>query len=72
MTSPAIVESLDQDLQAAKGSTVLSATDGDTGLDLLRRHRVGVLLTDLMMPQHQRHGSAARREDRSRPRPRSC
>src|SRR6476469_3090581 len=29
---------------------VLAATDGNTALDILRKHRVGVLLTDLMMP----------------------
>jgi two-component system response regulator HydG len=34
-----------------EGLTVLSATDGATGLALLRKHRVGVLLTDLMMPK---------------------
>ncbi|MBA3539556.1 MAG: sigma-54-dependent Fis family transcriptional regulator [Deltaproteobacteria bacterium] len=47
---PAIVESLTKIFQR-EGMTVLSATDGNTGLDLLRKHRVGVLLTDLMMPQ---------------------
>jgi two-component system, NtrC family, response regulator HydG len=47
---PAIVESLTK-IFRREGLTVLAATDGDTGLDLLRRHRVGVLLTDLMMPQ---------------------
>ena len=34
-----------------EGLTVLSATDGSAGLELLRKHRVGVLLTDLMMPR---------------------
>ncbi len=47
---PAIVESLTK-IFKREGMTVLSATDGTAGLDLLRRHRVGVLLTDLMMPQ---------------------
>jgi two-component system, NtrC family, response regulator HydG len=46
----AIVESLTK-IFRREGLTVLSATDGNTGLDLLRKHRVGVLLTDLMMPQ---------------------
>ena len=46
---PAIVESLIK-IFKREGMTVLSATDGTTGLDVLRRHRVGVLLTDLMMP----------------------
>ena len=46
----AIVESLTK-IFRREGLTVLSATDGQTGLDLLRKHRVGVLLTDLMMPQ---------------------
>ncbi|HEU0032917.1 MAG TPA: sigma-54 dependent transcriptional regulator [Kofleriaceae bacterium] len=45
-----IVESLTK-IFRREGLTVLSATDGNTGLDLLRKHRVGVLLTDLMMPQ---------------------
>ncbi|MEO8706358.1 MAG: sigma-54 dependent transcriptional regulator, partial [Kofleriaceae bacterium] len=47
---PAIVESLTK-IFRREGLNVLSATDGTTGLDLLRKHRVGVLLTDLMMPQ---------------------
>jgi two-component system response regulator HydG len=46
---PAIVESLTK-IFRREGLTVLSATDGATGLDLLRKHRVGALLTDLMMP----------------------
>ncbi|MDB4959272.1 MAG: two component, sigma54 specific, transcriptional regulator, Fis family [Myxococcales bacterium] len=47
---PAIVESLNK-IFRREGMTVLSASDGTAGLDLLRKHRVGVLLTDLMMPQ---------------------
>jgi two-component system response regulator HydG len=46
----AIVESLTK-IFRREGLNVLSATDGTAGLDLLRKHRVGVLLTDLMMPQ---------------------
>jgi len=46
---PAIVESLTK-IFRREGLNVLSATDGNGGLDLLRKHRVGVLLTDLMMP----------------------
>src|SRR5689334_11707438 len=46
---PAIVESLTK-IFKREGLSVLSATDGTTGLDALRKHRVGVLLTDLMMP----------------------
>jgi len=45
-----IVESLTK-IFRREGLNVLSATDGNAGLDLLRKHRVGVLLTDLMMPQ---------------------
>jgi two-component system response regulator HydG len=45
----AIVESLTK-IFRREGLNVLSATDGNAGLDLLRKHRVGVLLTDLMMP----------------------
>ena len=47
---PSIVESLAK-IFRREGMTVLAATDGDAGLELLRRHRVGVLLTDLMMPK---------------------
>src|SRR5689334_21278332 len=47
---PAIVESLTK-IFRREGMSVLSAGDGNAGLDLLRKHRVGVLLTDLMMPQ---------------------
>jgi two-component system, NtrC family, response regulator HydG len=47
---PAIVESLTK-IFRREGMNVLSATDGTIGLDLLRKQRVGVLLTDLMMPQ---------------------
>jgi len=46
----AIVESLTK-IFRREGLNVLAATDGNAGLDLLRKHRVGVLLTDLMMPQ---------------------
>ena len=47
---PAIVESLTK-IFRREGLNVLAATDGNAGLDLLRKHRVGVLLTDLMMPR---------------------
>ncbi len=47
---PAIVESLTK-IFRRESLHVLSATDSTTALDILRRHRVGVLLTDLMMPQ---------------------
>src|SRR5207248_3004602 len=47
---PAIVESLTK-IFRREGLTVLSAVDGTAGLELLRKHRVGVLLTDLMMPR---------------------
>jgi two-component system response regulator HydG len=47
---PGIVESLTKIFQR-EGVHVLSATDGAAGLELLRKHRVGVLLTDLMMPR---------------------
>ncbi len=47
---PAIVESLAK-IFRREGLNVLDATDGNAALDLLRKHRVGVLLTDLMMPQ---------------------
>ena len=44
-----IVDSLDK-IFRREGFTVLTATNGAAGLELLRRHRVGVLLSDLMMP----------------------
>jgi two-component system response regulator HydG len=47
---PALGESLSK-IFKREGLTVLTATGGTTGLELLRKHRVGVLLTDLMMPQ---------------------
>jgi two-component system response regulator HydG len=47
---PAIVESLSK-IFKREGLTVLTAVDGNAGLELLRKHRVGVLLTDLMMPR---------------------
>ena len=47
---PSIVDSLTK-IFRREGMNVLSAADGNQGLDLLRKHRVGVLLTDLMMPQ---------------------
>ncbi len=46
---PSIVESLDK-IFRREGLTVLTASSGAEGLELLRRHRVGVLLSDLMMP----------------------
>ncbi|MEM9490473.1 MAG: response regulator, partial [Myxococcota bacterium] len=45
-----IVQSLTKIFER-EGLHVLSACDGATGLELLRKHRVGVLLTDLMMPK---------------------
>ncbi len=45
-----IVDSLSK-IFAREGLSVLAARDGATGLELLRKHRVGVLLTDLMMPR---------------------
>ncbi|HEY1553441.1 MAG TPA: sigma-54 dependent transcriptional regulator [Kofleriaceae bacterium] len=47
---PAIAESLTK-IFRREGLTTFAATDGNAALDLLRKHRVGVLLTDLMMPQ---------------------
>ena len=44
-----IVESLAK-IFAREGLNVLTAQDGATALDLLRRHRIGAVLTDLMMP----------------------
>ena len=44
-----IVESLEK-IFRREGFAVITATDGQSGLDLLRRNRVGVLLCDLMMP----------------------
>jgi two-component system, NtrC family, response regulator HydG len=44
-----IVESLTK-IFRREGLNVLAATDGNSALDILRKHRVGVLLTDLMMP----------------------
>ena len=46
---PSIVDSLEK-IFRREGFTVLTAHDGSAGLELLRRHRVGVLLSDLMMP----------------------
>jgi two-component system response regulator HydG len=46
---PAIVESLSK-IFKRENLNVLAATDGNEALDILRKHRVGVLLTDLMMP----------------------
>lgn len=45
-----IVESLKK-IFKREGWHVIVATDGAEGLELLRKHRVGVLLTDLMMPR---------------------
>ena len=45
-----ILESLGKIFER-EGVHVLQASDGAAGLDLLRKHRVGVLLTDLMMPR---------------------
>ncbi|RMH42848.1 MAG: sigma-54-dependent Fis family transcriptional regulator, partial [Deltaproteobacteria bacterium] len=47
---PSIVDSLAK-IFARENIKVLTARDGETGLELLRKHRVGVLLTDLMMPK---------------------
>src|SRR5690349_6924214 len=47
---PAIVESLSK-IFKREGLTLLTAVDATAGLELLRKHRVGVLLTDLMMPR---------------------
>ncbi len=47
---PGIVKSLTKIFER-EGLHVLSSCDGAAGLELLRKHRVGVLLTDLMMPK---------------------
>ncbi|MEZ4401692.1 MAG: sigma-54 dependent transcriptional regulator [Kofleriaceae bacterium] len=44
-----IVESLEK-IFRREGFSVVTATSGAEGLELLRRHRIGVLLSDLMMP----------------------
>jgi two-component system response regulator HydG len=46
---PSILESLSR-IFAKEGYTVLTAPDARAGLDLLRRHPVNVLITDLVMP----------------------
>ncbi len=45
-----ILDSLEK-IFSREGLRVLTANDGAAGLDLLRKHRVSVLLTDLMMPK---------------------
>jgi two-component system response regulator HydG len=47
---PGILDSLSK-IFKREGLEVLTAADGALGLDLLRKHRVSVLLTDLMMPR---------------------
>src|SRR5690348_10790993 len=47
---PGILDSLTK-IFRREGLDVLTAADGSTGLELLRKHRVSVLLTDLMMPR---------------------
>jgi two-component system, NtrC family, response regulator HydG len=47
---PAILESLSK-IFKREGMHVLTAGDGQSGLEILRKHRIGVLLTDLMMPR---------------------
>src|SRR5262245_59653399 len=47
---PGILDSLTK-IFAREGLRVLTAADGAAGLELLRKHRVGVLITDLMMPR---------------------
>jgi two-component system response regulator HydG len=47
---PGILDSLTK-IFKREGLDVLAASDGATGLELLRKHRVSVLLTDLMMPR---------------------
>ena len=47
---PGILGSLEK-IFAREGFEVVTASDGDAGLEILRRQRVSVLLTDLMMPR---------------------
>ncbi|HUS64471.1 MAG TPA: sigma-54 dependent transcriptional regulator [Kofleriaceae bacterium] len=47
---PGILDSLSK-IFRREGLEVLTAADGALGLELLRKHRVSVLLTDLMMPR---------------------
>jgi two-component system response regulator HydG len=47
---PGILDSLSK-IFKREGLEVLTAADGVLGLELLRKHRVSVLLTDLMMPR---------------------
>ena len=47
---PAILDSLSK-IFRREGLEVMTASDGAAGLDILRKQRVSVLLTDLMMPR---------------------
>ena len=47
---PGILDSLEK-IFRREGLEVLTASDATAGLELLRKHRVSVLLTDLMMPR---------------------
>jgi two-component system response regulator HydG len=47
---PGIVTSLEK-IFKREGWTVMTAGDGQTGLEMLRKHRIGVVVTDLMMPK---------------------
>src|SRR5205814_8504176 len=46
---PSNLESLER-IFAREGLSVVTAPDGKEGLELLRKRRIDVLLTDLMMP----------------------
>ena len=65
------LESLER-IFAREGMRVLAANDGKDALELVRKHRVDVVLTDLMMPGITRRRSAQGASSSSRPRPRSC
>ena len=65
------VESLEKIFQR-EGMRVLTAYDAKHALELVRTHRVHVVLTDLMMPGTTGLELLARRSSRSRPTSRSC
>ena len=67
---PSNLASLEKIFQR-EGMRVLTAESAKDALELVRTHRVHVVLTDLMMPGTT-GSSCCARSSRSRPTPRSC
>ena len=56
--TPESLELITEALSEEQGLRVFTATDPEDGLDIVFREHPQIVLTDLVMPGHERYGSA--------------